>query len=64
MMGERIEFCLCDHCPRRRKCSAYSCNMMKELDLDFVVAILDYKKEIGTKLIKEWMKTNKIVIDE
>ena len=59
-----MEFCLCAHCPRKRKCSAYSCNMMKELDLDFIGAILDYEKEIGTKLIKEWMKTNKIVIDE
>lgn len=38
--------------------------MMRELDLDFIGAILDYEKEIATKLIKEWMKTNKIVTEE
>ena len=59
-----MDLCLCDHCPRRRECSDYSCNMVRELDFDFVVAVLESEKKIAAKLIKEWMKTNKIVIEE
>lgn len=54
------QYSICAYCSHR-KCKAYSCNMLEELDMELFCKIDDYVDKILPQMIKEWKKNNKIV---
>ena len=58
--GEGMTFSMCDYCPMRRKCSAYACNMLYELNDGIYLDTADFALELTKKRVEEWMKTNEL----
>lgn len=55
-----FEYHICNYCSHK-KCQAYSCNMLEDLDIKLSCELDDYVDAIMPHLIKEWKKSNKIV---
>lgn len=54
------QYSICAYCSHK-KCKAYNCNMLEELDEVLYCKIDDYVDKILPQLIKEWKESNKIV---
>lgn len=55
-----FEYHICNYCSHK-KCKAYSCNMLEDLDMELFCKIDDFVEDIMPKMVKEWRKNNKIV---
>lgn len=51
---------ICGYCSHK-KCKAYNCNMLDELDTKLFRELDDYVDKILPQMIKDWKKSNKIV---
>lgn len=51
---------VCNYCSHK-KCQAYNCNMLEDLDVELFCKLDEYVDKVLPKMIKDWKKTNKIV---
>lgn len=54
------DFSVCEYCSHK-KCKAYSCNMLDELEIELWKRFRAYEDSILPQMIKDWKKSNKIV---